>query len=117
MSALKNYTRVEIFLPLNETTLPKISNIIAELRDKFGGITSTRPAYPTQFVGWYIEEKEGKKTIYEDNIVWLMVDVDTERIPDIENYFLNFKSVKEMELQESEIWITCHPISRFTMGS
>lgn len=115
MSPLKNYTRVEIFLPLNETTLPKISNIITELRDKFGGITFTRTTYPTQFVGWYIEEKEGKKIIYEDNIIWLMVDVDIEKIPDIEDYFLKFKSVKEMELQEGEIWITCHSISRFSL--
>lgn len=115
MSSLKNYTRVEIFLPLNETTLPKIFNIITELRDKFGGITFTPPAYPTQFVGWYIEEKEGKRLIYEDNIIWLMVDVDIEKTPDIESYFLKFKSVKEMELQEGEIWITCHPISRFSL--
>ncbi len=117
MLPLRDYTRVEIFLPLNEATLPKIHNIITELRDKFGGITSSRATYPTTFVGRYVEKKESKTTVYEDSIVWLMIDVDTEQIPDIENYFLKFKSVKEMELQENEIWVTCHSISRFIQVS
>ena len=114
MLPLRDYTRVEIFLPLNEATLPKIYNIITELRDKFGGITSSRATYPTTFVGQYVERKEDKTTVYEDSIVWLTIDVDIEQIPDIESYFLKFKSVKEMELQQNEMWITCHPISRFT---
>jgi len=115
MPSLKGYTRVEVFLPLNKTTLSKSSDIIAELRDKFGGITSTRIKYPTEFVGWYIEEKNNKKTVYQDDIVWCIVDVDITKIPDFEDYFLNFKSVKEMELQESELWIVCYPISRFVL--
>lgn len=113
MPVLKDYTRVSIFLPLNETTLPKISKIITELRDKFKGITHSRLTYPAEFIGLYVEEKEGKITIYEDNIVWLIVDVDFEEIPDIEKYFLNFKSLREAELREGEIWITCYPVSRF----
>lgn len=113
MPVSRDYTRVSIFLPLNETTLPKISKIITELRDKFKGITHSRVTYPTEFMGLYIEEREGKTTIYEDNIVWLIVDVDPEEIPDIEKYFVNFKSLKEADLHEGEIWITCHPVSRF----
>jgi len=110
---MTHYTRVSIFLPLNETTLPKISSIITEIRNKFKGVTYTRPTYPTAFIGLYIEEKDDEVTIYEDNIIWLIVDVDTERIPDIEKYFLKFKSVKETDLQEGEIWITCYPVTRF----
>ena len=113
MRILKDCTRVSIFLPLNETTLPKISKIITELRDRFKGITHSRLTYPTEFIGLYVEEREGKITIYEDNIVWLIVDVNLEEIPDIEKYFLKFKSLKEAELHEGEIWITCHPVSRF----
>lgn len=115
MPLLKNYTRVEIFLPLNNITLPKSPSIIAELNDKFGGITSTRIKYPTDFVGWYIEEKNNKKTVYQDDIVWFIVDVDITKNPDFVDYFLNFKSVKEVELQESELWIVCYPISRFAL--
>jgi len=111
----KSYTRVEIFLPLNSTTLPKSLSIRAELRDKFGGLTSTRIKYPTEFVGWYIEEKNNKKKVYRDDIIWFMVDVDIMRDPDFVNYFLNFKSVKEMELQEGELWIVYYPVSRFTL--
>lgn len=89
--------------------------MIEELRDKFGGITSTRITYPTQFVGWYIEKKRNKKIVYQDDIVWLIVDVNIKEIPDFKSYFLKFKSVKEIEFQESELWIVCYPVSRFSL--
>lgn len=117
MSILRNYTRVSIFLPLTEESLPKIYQIIVELCDKFKGVTHSRPTYPAEFVGWYIEERDGEKIIYKENIVWIIVDVDTSAIPDIEKYFLEFKSIKEAEFKESEIWITCYSITRFTSGA
>lgn len=83
------------------------------LNDKFGGITHSHIKYPSDFVGWYIEEKDGENELYEEHIIWLMVDVDIEKHPDVEDYFLSFKSAKEAELEESKLWIVCYPVSRF----
>lgn len=113
MLSLRNYTRVEISLPLNSITLPKSRDIIATLNDKFGGITHTKIKYPSDFVGWYIGKKNGKKKLYQEHIIWLMVDVDIEKHPGVEDYFLDFKSARETEFKESKLWIICYPVSRF----
>jgi len=42
-----------------------------------------------------------------------MVDVDIEKHPGVEDYFLDFKSARETEFKESKLWIICYPVSRF----
>lgn len=113
MLSIRNYTRVEIFLPLTTITLPKSRGIIATLNKKFGGITHTKIKYPSDFVGWYIGKKKGRKKVYQEHIIWLMVDVDIEKHPGVEDYFLSFKSAKETEFGEDKVWIICYPVSRF----
>ena len=107
---VKNYTRVNVLLPLKQETLKVINGIIKMFCQDFGGVTHSRTGIPPTFEGLWFDE--GAKRIVADRIIWLWTDVDLSNGIDIERYFIKFKHKYERMLKEKEIWITFQNTTR-----
>lgn len=92
------FTRVVVFLALNERTAPHINELVAKFQDDFDGCTYTIPAKPTPF--W------GRWKATGEHIVLFILDIDSRRQINIDNYLLKFKESYETKLGEKEIWTT-----------
>jgi|SRR3989344_3840098 len=105
----KDYTKVNIFLPLTPKSVPQIRKIIIELREQFKGLTISRTNKPTPFIGYFIDDNGN---LWVDQVICFYIDIDAEDEIDLEKYFLDFKEKYEKELGECKIWIIVYAVSR-----
>jgi hypothetical protein len=106
---LKDYTRVNFFLPLTPRSVSKIREIIKELYVSFRGLTHSRTSKPSPFIGYYFDKNN---KLWIDHIVSFYLDIDSEDTTNWEQYFMTFKQKYEKELGECKIWIMTYPVCR-----
>ena len=93
-----------------------IDDIITKLYMDFGGVTHTCTD-PTVLTGYYCkwDKTSGVVTgsVTQDQIIWILVDVD-QRLDDPRlEYFSKLKSDLQKDLDEDVMWIVCHKAWRF----
>ena len=103
-------TRVNIFIPINRTTIPLLNKILTQLALDFGGVTHSIVS-PSTFTGFWlrtVQDTKGKlrSEILKEKIMWIVVDVD-QRIDDprIDVYFSNLKEKYQKGLKQELLWI------------
>jgi len=110
---IEKRTRVEIFLPIRsdltayEVSLEWLAEELAFIR---GGSTLTTP-----FSGLYVSSS--RIDVVQDSIRILFCDFDAnpesnEEISCLVSYLENVKMFLMKALEEEEVWIVYHPISR-----
>jgi hypothetical protein len=107
----QRWRRYEILLPLfynngSEIEPEKFDETMAELRDRFGGVTLD--ANPTR--GSWLDEG----TVYEDVLVRFIVDDqgDQAALQETLSFFATYKEALKERFQQIEVWITYLDIGR-----
>ena len=62
---LRSYTTVHLIIPLTPKTIANIHKITDELTQRFGGITNSRVAIPSSFVGHWVTVRNGEKVVVD----------------------------------------------------
>jgi len=110
---LEKRTRVEIFLPIRTESgdYRAITDWLAEeLAYSRGGSTMTSP-----FTGLYISSTRGDVVRDDIHVVFCDFDLDAENpahFAKLTSYLRDIRSLVMAALDEEEVWIVYHPVTR-----
>ena len=115
---LEKRTRVEIFLPIRTDSAgyQTITDWLAEeLAYARGGSTLTSP-----FAGLYVSRSRGDVVRDDINVLFCDFDLDSDSLDDqveLANYLNEARSLLMDVLNEQDVWIVYHPVTRVTGSS
>ena len=108
----KSYIRAYILLPIKKATLRLRKIILSTLSREFGGATFTYKQLPLILKVMGVWADVDTTEIVKNNLLLVIVDVDSSKNKNYIKYFSDFKYKYEKELSEKELWLTYQPIMR-----
>lgn len=104
--------RFELYLPLTyndgrRIEDEKVDRMFTDLEDKFGGYTTSPRFGGAANEGYYLGD-DGKT--YRDRVYIVMIDAPQER--EVIRFFEQFRQKCKKRFNQTEIYITFHPIER-----
>lgn len=125
--------RVSIFIPLVEpVSFIFADGLISRFKREFNGATHSRiPEEQDEhspFVGHFLSENTRQRVSYEEEVLWITVDIDLQdnhvnedfkaqrmtlnTTEDLLRYLGSLKSLSENTLSQDLVWITVQEIKR-----